>query len=942
MSFMKKLALTLFLLFPFTLILAQHKEELKGKVLDAKSRLPIEAAVVRVLGTNIFITTDPEGLFSMYPQKSESFEIEITYSGFITQRLAIESIAANSVDLGAILLEEDFASIEQLGLIALTENELEEENLNSETSARLLQATKDAFQQAAAYAWSQSFYRLRGLDNGYGKTLINGIVMDKLYNGRPQWSNWGGLNDAMRNQTSSLGSSPSSDTFGGILGTQSISTRASHLRKGTRIGFSGANTNYNWRPFFSHSSGLQPNNWAYSISGSYRGAKEGYWQGTNYDALSFFIAVERKINEKHSFNLSVIYAKNKRAKNSSNTTEQTDLKGHTYNSYWGWQEGKKRNARYKEINEPLLMLTHYWNFGGRRNLTTTVGYQLGYLANSRLDYQDNLNPDPAYYKNLPSYYLNQIELQYWQMPPEAFNALPNDDPFKIATLGSLAQANEAQIHFAQGGQINWSDIYKKNKSFNEQSKIILYEDRQEDQIFSFNTTFNASLTDHITLDIGVNYRKLTSSNFKKVIDLLGGSYYKDIDTFEPLPFQDSDLNHPNRSVYVGDKYGYNYSIFSDVLDVFTQFVFTYNQFDFYVAERLNYTSYQRDGLYKNPLYATQSLGKSEPITFNTIGLKGGFTYYISGKHLVQSSIAYYNQAPSIQNTFINPRINNTILPQLKQETIFSIDGSYRFRSSRLQTRLTGYFTEIRNSSQINFYYTEGIAISDAKGAFVAEIITPIHKRHIGLEWGAAYQLTPTIKINTATSLGQAYYDNNPLLYLSNNTLRKPLDYGQTRLNRYKVSNGPQTALSLGIEYKAPAFWFINATLNYFADAYVSVSALKRTENFILDPEKSHHPFDTLTADELRRILKQEKLPAFPLLSISGGKSWRLHNRSILGLLISLQNLLQVSYRTGGFEQARNATYAQEAERTKNNHTLFGNKYWYGYGRNFFFQAYYNF
>lgn len=939
---MKNLFFTLLLLFPLSLILAQQKEVLKGKAFDAKSRLPIQAAVVRILGTNIFTVTDSEGLFTLDSLQAESFQLEVTYAGFITQRLTIDSITANSVDLGAILLIEDYASIEQLGLISLTENELEDENLNAETSARLLQATKDPFQQAAAYSWSQSFYRLRGLDNGYGKMLINGMVMNKLYNGRPQWSNWGGLNDVMRNQTSSISSSPSSDTFGGILGTQSISTRAAHLRKGTRIGFSSANTSYNWRPFFSHSSGLQPNNWAYSLSGSYRGAKEGYWQGTNYDALSFFIAIERKINAKHSLNLTGIYAKNKRAKNSSNTAEQTDLKGHTYNSYWGWQNGEKRNSRYKEINEPLVMLTHYWNFEGRSNLTTTIGYQFGYQANSRLDYQENLNPDPAYYKNLPSYYLNQIETQYWQMPAEAFNALPIDDPFKIATLASLAQAHEAQDAFIQGGQINWSDLYKKNKSFNEQSKIILYEDRQEEQTLSFNTTFTAYLTDHITLNLGLNYRNLSSSNFKKAIDLLGGSSYIDIDTFQLPGFQDSDLNHPNRAVSVGDKYGYNYAIFSDVLDVFTQFVFTYNRFDFYLAERSNYTAYQREGLYKNPLYATQSQGKSDQITFNTIGLKGGFTYYISGRHLLEMNMAYYNQAPFIQNTFINPRINNIIIPQIKQETIFSVDGSYRFRSSRLQARLTGYFAEIRNSSQINFYYTEGIAISEAKGAFVAEVITPIHKRHLGVEWGAAYQLTPTIKINTAVGLGQSYYLNNPTLYLSSNTIHKPVDYGQTRLRRYKVSNGPQTAFSIGLEYKAPAFWFINATLNYFADAYVSVSALKRTEKFILDPEKSDQPFDNLTASELRRILKQEKLPAFNLLSISGGKSWRLLNRSILGLLVSLQNLLQVSYRTGGFEQARNATYAQEADRTKGNSSVFGNKYWYGYGRNFFFQVYYNF
>ena len=33
-------------------------------------------------------------------------------------------------------------------------------------------------------------FRIRGLDNEYGVTMINGIAMNKLYDGRPQWSNW--------------------------------------------------------------------------------------------------------------------------------------------------------------------------------------------------------------------------------------------------------------------------------------------------------------------------------------------------------------------------------------------------------------------------------------------------------------------------------------------------------------------------------------------------------------------------------------------------------------------------------------------------------------------------------------------------------------------------------------------------------------------------------
>ena len=42
--------------------------------------------------------------------------------------------------------------------------------------------------------------------------------MNKLLNGRPQWSNWGGLNDLQRNQAFTRGVSPNENTFGDIAG----------------------------------------------------------------------------------------------------------------------------------------------------------------------------------------------------------------------------------------------------------------------------------------------------------------------------------------------------------------------------------------------------------------------------------------------------------------------------------------------------------------------------------------------------------------------------------------------------------------------------------------------------------------------------------------------------------------------------------------------------
>jgi hypothetical protein len=77
-----------------------------------------------------------------------------------------------------------------------------------------LQSSRDAFLQAAAFNWGQARFRVRGLDSEHA-TMMNGVVMNKIYDGRP-WGEWGGLNDALRNQEFTLGTAPSDYTFGGI------------------------------------------------------------------------------------------------------------------------------------------------------------------------------------------------------------------------------------------------------------------------------------------------------------------------------------------------------------------------------------------------------------------------------------------------------------------------------------------------------------------------------------------------------------------------------------------------------------------------------------------------------------------------------------------------------------------------------------------------------
>ena len=935
---MKKIIISILFVMQVVLTFGQSTTGVSGKVVNSKTQKPIQSVVVSFQNTNFTHFTDAQGKFYFDKMVAGSQLLLLKSNGFKEQLLKIEVVEGKNLDLGIVALEEDITQEQQISLITITESDLGDDNSGSESTAGLLQATRDVFQQAAAFNWGQARFRIRGLDNENATTMINGVVMNKIYDGRPQWSNWGGLNDATRNQEFTMGSAPSDYTFGGILGTQEINTRASIYRPGTRISVSGTNTNYNWRTMATHASGMNADGWAFVISGARRWAKEGYFEGSDYGANSLFASVEKKINDKHSLNFTSIYAENNRGKSSPNSNEVTELAGVKYNSYWGWQDGKKRNSRDKDVEEPILMLNHFWKVSDKTNLNTSITHQLGKIGNSRLDYQSADNPDPTYYRNLPSFYTSAFN-------PDDYTDWQGNDPLNIANAAA------AKAKFLANRQINWLEMYQANTTHDGHSAYILYEDRTDDKVWTANSVLDSQLADNIVLNAGATFRKLKSHNFANLLDLLGGQYYSDIDNFQAGSEQESDLNNPGRKIVVGEKFGYNYNLLANTVDAFTQFKFTYNKVDFYLAQTFNRTQYQREGLYKNGLYPTNSYGKGSKYIFENFGFKGGLTYKISGKQYLTFNAAYLTKAPTLRNVFPNARLNNNSIENLTGEKVTSADASYIIRAPKFKSRITAYYANIKNATETSFFFGEGIFEDDngdGGDAFVAETVTNIEKQNIGLELGMEYQITSTIKLTATGAYGEYTYNNNPNVSLNNDNLASPTntnpvaDFGTAKLKGYRLSGGPQTAVSFGVEYRDPKFWWVGANVNYLANNYLDVSSLLRTDNFFNNPTDPFGlTFPEATSERASELLKQEKFDAFTLVNLVGGKSWKIGDQTF-GFFASINNIFDVTYKTGGFEQTRNANFREVNQDVSSGTPAFAPKYFYGYGRTYFLNFYVNF
>ena len=607
-----------------------------------------------------------------------------------------------------------------------------------------------------------------------------------------------------------------------------------------------------------HSSGMSEKGWAYTIAASRRAGREGFVDGTMYNANSIFASLEKKFNEKHSLNFTSITALNRRGKSAPQTQEVFDLKGIKYNSYWGYQNGKIRNSRIKEVSEPILMLNHYWNLDENTSINTNVSYQFGKTGNSRIDnngtkvdgtaldgngnpYIINLgasNPDPTYYQKLPSYGIRQGYSNIYGM----------------------------HQNFVQDGQLNWNSLYNANLNPNNagNSSYVLYEDRNDDTQFTINSILDKDISDNITLNARIQYTRLKSKNFAEVIDLLGGTGYLDADSFaDTFDEKQNDLLNPLNIVGVGEKFKYNFNLTSNVIDGFAQGQFKYNKVDFFVAASISKTSHQREGLFQNGGFANTSLGKSEELNFTNYGVKGGLTYKLSGRHLFDINAGYLTKAPNLRNSFSNSRENNNTVDNLTSEKVLSADASYIFRSPIVQAKLTGYYTKIQDATEISFFFADGIGGDNT--AFVQEILSGIDKKHFGAEFGIEAQVTPTIKLKGAANVGQYTYDNNPNLYLTteNNTRSQAAgfvngrkDFGAANLKNYKLAAGPQTAYSIGFEYRDPDYWFVGATANFFDNVYVDIAPLTRTSNFADD---GGVPFNDYESSNCKTIITTRKI-----------------------------------------------------------------------------------
>ena len=640
-----------------------------------------------------------------------------------------------------------------------TEAQLTDDD-NTLNTISIVGSNHNVYASEVGYRFSPARFKYRALGGKYNEMFINGNPANDVERGEFNFGFVGGLNNQTRSAEHVLPFEENNFAMTALAGSNNYNFRPSSMPTGHRASIAGGNRNYTVRGMYSYNSGVSKNGWIVSGALTYRWAnmETANIEGTFYNALSYYLGVEKIINEKHSVSLVTWGNPTERAAQSASTDEMYWIaNSRYYNPNWGWQDGKKRSARIVNDFAPTALLTWDWKIGLDTKLTTSLTGRYSYYKNTRLNYNNSENPKPDYWKNLPSSYYD-----VWYEDDVAGRTVAGYNDFMRA-WAYLSGSEEAR-------QIQWDRLYYANQQGNAEGRDAMYfiTARYNNNInLALASTLNTKLNRNTTLNLGVQLAANISQNYQKIDDLMGASHVSNINTYAlgnyPMgdPHVYYDMRNPTAELKEGDKYSMDYDLHTRKAQVWSSLKFGKGNYQGFLAGRVGGVMMYRDGKMENGIAVAQgngvtSYGKSETGKFLDGGAKFGLTSHTLSKYGItwNFGIGYEFRAPTPKTAFVSPEVNNDFVKNLKNERVFSSEAGLQYETTWLKANIGGYFSRINDATEWQQFF------DDDATSFTYVSMTNIQKEYYGLEWGVKVKLSPSFSANIIQSMGSIFVSGN--------------------------------------------------------------------------------------------------------------------------------------------------------------------------------------
>ena len=971
---------TVALLASLTLFAQEPGGGVKGTVISRNGRQGVENARV-VLYKDAYqvatVQSAQDGSFRIDGIEDGMYTLVITAPDFLESQMEIAvvdgrvknmfNLSLTTIHHVADLDEDSFAAFDM-------------DDSGFSDNPAILFGSNDVFNNIAGYNFSSVRFRARGYKSESQDVYLAGVRLNDAVTGYGPFSLWSGLNEAMRSKDTVNGGEFSDYGLGGYNGLTNIFGTASQIRKGLRGSVMTNSTLYRLRVMASYATGVMDNGWAYAVNVSARLGGNDWIDGVYYRSLAYYFAADKVLNDANTISFAFFGTPGARGAQNASTQEVYDLMGdNMYNSNWGYQNGKVRNARVRKTHEPIAFVKWDYKPDDVFSSSATVLYRFGKNGYTALDWYDAQDPRPDYYRNLPSYFYGTVGNEY------------NEDLNRnnLMKYGWATYVWENSNQYPNLTHINWDRLYnvnymQKDADGNIRSKYIQEERHVDQKDLNFAYNFKYRPSNDMQVVGGLNARINSTEYYKTVADLLGGDYFVDIDNFAERDFaatpyklqNDIDYyleNGTARTLKVGDKYGYDYIAQVRNLGAWASGSFTLGKLSATAGGRIGFESFWREGLLRKGLFPGQpedsemaalwvskgieatdesSYGKSDVAKFITYAGKLNLNYVIGGNRRAYANIGYFVDAPKFNQVFLSPRTRNSMVKDLKTVKTFSYDVNWQYSYNGVNVRATAFYTTIKDQGKVMSAY------DDLQNAFSNFALSGIDQRNMGVEFGFKFPtyVIPDLSIQGVLAFGDYIYTSNPVMTQTVDNSASVIEYPVVTLNgwanstevpvkywkqtvlmdgtktQHYVPSTPQTAVSLGLSWNHN-YWFVDADVEYFDRAYLDMNPLYRTDYAVAGLD------NTITNEEIEYMTKQEKFDPAMLVNFSVGKSWFIQRKYQLGFSFNAKNIMNNrSVKTGGYEQTRLVDNTVNKERFYR----FDSKYFYMPGTNYMLNVYFRF
>ena len=810
---------------------------------------------------------------------------------------------------------QEVDSLEQTGALddaafTFTEAQLGEDDDMSQ-NVTILSSNTNVYANEVGYLFSPVRFRYRALGQKYNDIYVNGAPMNDLESGQFRYSNVGGINNLTRNIDATLPFEDNNFSMTGLGGSNNYNFRPSQVAAGNKLSLSGANRNYTLRGMYTYGSGISKDGWAFAGSIAYRWAHRGYVEGTFYNSLSYYFGVQKLLGD-HSLSLMTWGNPTERASQGAATDESYWIANNNqYNPYWGYQNGKVRNSRVVNDFAPTVLFTWDWNINHDTRLVTSLLGKYSMYKSTRLNYNNAENPQPDYWKNLPS---------------SSFDVWDTDDD-QYRTAQCLIDYNTAYNFLKEcraNRQINWDRLYWSNRNANAQGSDALYfvEAKHNDNLYlTLASTLQKQITNKSRFNLGVKLGSNKGMHYKTMDDLLGANSYHNINTYALGNYAATsdivqyDLNHRNALIGEDDRFGYDYNLLARRAVLWGNYTQDYSIFHYSVSGKVNYDGMQREGRMRNGMFADFSYGKSESAHFLSGGGKFNATANLGGGHAFLVGAGFELRAPQITTAFVSPEMNNDFVTNLKNEQLFSSEIGYQYQNSRVHINISGYYNMMNKVTEWQNFYFDDI------NSFSYVSMTDIKKRYYGVEAGIDFKVNSAFNIKALGTISEAENTNNAKVRYMNST--KATYHDDIVMNKgMREAGTPLTAASLILSYHSGG-WFIDLNGNYYDRIYLSYSPSYRYQGTLTTMGRVNN-------DGTYDVPEQAKGKGGFMLDGSIGKTLRLRHGRQLSINLMLTNILNnAKLCTGGYEQSR----SDYTVKTDGDNILMNNQRAYKFSRN---------